>query len=154
MERDVTCFFTGHRFIPKNEYPYVVRKTERVISRLFERGFRDFICGGAIGFDTDAANAVLRLRRDIPIRLHIMAPCADQDARFSPCQKTEYAHILECADTVKILAPRYFNGCMHARNRAMADASSVCIAYCIKDSGGTAYTLSYAEKTGLEIIRI
>ena len=37
-------------------------------------------------------------------------------------------------------------GCMHARNRYMIDNSSLCIAYMTRQSGGTAYTVKYAQE--------
>ena len=43
---------------------------------------------------------------------------------------------------------------MHRRNRYLVDHGCVCVCYLTGDSGGTAYTVRYAEKQGLEIINI
>ena len=43
---------------------------------------------------------------------------------------------------------------MHKRNRYMVDSSGICICYWIRDKGGTAYTVRYAEKKSLKIINI
>ena len=48
----------------------------------------------------------------------------------------------------------YTAGCMHKRNRHLVDNSSVCVCYLTKDSGGTAYTVRYARKRGLEVINL
>ena len=41
---------------------------------------------------------------------------------------------------------------MHKRNRMLVDMSSICICYLTKDTGGTAYTVKYAEKQKLKIL--
>ena len=43
---------------------------------------------------------------------------------------------------------------MHKRNRHLVDNSSVCVCYLNKENGGTAYTVRYAGKKGLEIINL
>ena len=45
-------------------------------------------------------------------------------------------------------------GCMHARNRYMIDNSSLCIAYMTKHTGGTAYTVEYAQENNKKIFNI
>ena len=49
---------------------------------------------------------------------------------------------------------QYTRGCMHERNRHLVDNSSVCVCYLNRESGGTAYTVDYAKKQGLEIINL
>ena len=58
------------------------------------------------------------------------------------------------ADEVRVLAPRYYDGCMQARNRYMVDRASVCIAYLTETRGGTAGTVRYAEKQGISVINL
>ncbi len=154
MDKNFTCFFTGHREIPENEYENMFRKVCDNIALLYKHGYRDFITGGAIGFDTLAANAVIEMRKTLDIKLHIFIPCREQAKYFTEQQKNEYNLILASADSAPVLSERYLRGCMHNRNRKMADSSSVCIAYCTKDTGGTAYTVKYAEKKDLKIIYI
>ncbi len=151
MEKNTTCFFTGHRDIPRGDYDKIYNETVELIKRLAKDGYTDFICGGAVGFDTLAANAVLSLRDECNIKLHLFLPCADQAKFFSSEQKREYERIKEQCDSVNILYDKYFRGCMHARNRKMADLSSTCIAFLQTESGGTAYTVAYAKKLGIDI---
>ena len=151
MEKQTTCFFTGHRDIPQDAYDNIYNETRRRIKILAQNGYTDFICGGAIGFDTLAANAVLSLRAECNIKLHLFLPCADQTKYFSDTQKAEYERIKDQCDSVNILYDKYFRGCMHARNRKMADESSYCIAFLQTTVGGTAYTVSYAQKHGIDI---
>lgn len=149
------CFFTGHRKIPARDIPVLEERLYNTVEKLISEGITDFYAGGAIGFDTLAAKTVLKLRKKYShIKLHIIAPCEDQEKMWSPESKELYRKINEAADEVKILSPVYFNGCMQVRNRYMADNSSICIAYLTEPSGGTASTVKYAEKQGKTIINL
>ena len=151
--RAITCCFTGHRQIPKVEYPAVRARLTYAIRDLYEKGYRRFVAGGAIGFDTLAAEIVLALRRHYPdVSLILMLPCADQDARWSSEDKAVYQKQKGEADEVILLAERYFDGCMQKRNAAMVDASSACIAYLTHARSGAGQTVRMAERAGLQII--
>ena len=152
---ETTCFFTGHRDIPNERYDAIFERVYSVIEELYKKGFRTFIAGGAIGFDTLAAIAVLRLREKYSdVYLHICIPCRDQSKNFSQIQKEKYMYVVNNADSYEVMYEHYVRGCMHARNKKMADFSSVCVAYCKKQTGGTAFTVNYAQKKGIEIIYI
>ena len=69
-------------------------------------------------------------------------------------QKKRYYEILKQADKVRVLSPKYTNGCMLERNRHLVDNSAYLICYLRENSGGTFYTVNYAEKQGLKILRI
>ena len=43
---------------------------------------------------------------------------------------------------------------MLKRNRHLVDNSSVCICYLTESTGGTAYTVEYARKSGLTIVNL
>ena len=64
------------------------------------------------------------------------------------------AKICERADRVSYVREHYSSDCMHARNRAMVDGSDLCVAYCTSSHGGTAYTLLYAKKEGVEVLMV
>ncbi len=126
-----------------------------VIEKLYAAGFREFRCGGALGFDTLAALEVLAYRREKEdISLVLMLPCRDQDKAWTPSQKQLYRDILERADEVRVLAEHYYRGCMFVRNRALVDGSECCIAYLTSDRGGTKMTVNYAEKQGINVINL
>ena len=145
MSKEITCFFTGHRDVPHTRYDDIYNKTLDTIRRLYTRGYRIFVCGGAVGYDTLAARAVMELRDEFSdTQLVLCLPCRDQDKYFSEPQKREYERILNECDGYEVLYDRYVRGCMHARNRKMADMSSACVAFCEKETGGSAYTVHYA----------
>ena len=63
-----------------------------------------------------------------------------------------YRDILRRADKVVYTAERYSPGCMHRRNRHLVENSSVCVAYCTRETGGSAYTAQYARQRGLRLV--
>ena len=70
------------------------------IAALAARGTESFYCGGALGFDTIAARAVLAARDKYPfVRLVLALPCPQQDALWSRADRDEYRAILSAATT-------------------------------------------------------
>lgn len=152
FEKETSCCFTGHRVIPSCEILKIDENTEAICKALIKKGFKTFITGGALGFDTIAAQCVLRLRKEYDIRLVIAVPCREQSKGWSKADKDIYDKILHFADEVIVLSEEYTPDCMHQRNRFMVDSSAVCVAYLKKISGGTVYTVNYAADANKEII--
>lgn len=154
-EKNNTCCFTGHRDISLYTYDTLLNRVEPLVMRLIENGFRYFVCGGALGFDTFAAMYICSLKmRKFDVKLVLMLPCKNQTARWSEYDKRVYQNILEKADEVIYTSESYYSGCMQKRNRAMVDASSACICYLLSDSGGTKYTVEYANSKNLAIVNV
>lgn len=154
-KRMQTCCFTGHRQLPPEEQAEIANRLERVIAALYQKGIRYYGAGGALGFDTLAAQTVIRLRESCPdMKLILILPCLTQTRGWRPEDVTEYESIKAHADKVVYTSQQYTPGCMHKRNRHLVDNSSVCICYLTRDSGGTAYTVRYAKKRGLEVINL
>lgn len=149
-----TCCFTGHRNIALTDFK-ITGRLEENIELLIAKGVKYFISGGALGFDTLASNAVIKLKGKYPdIELILALPCQDQDKYWCKKDKEMYSAIKKKAVKVHYITSQYMMGCMHERNRFMVDHSKWCICYLNKNSGGTAYTVSYAAKKGLSIINI
>lgn len=156
-KKDKTCCFTGHREIPLLDLSRITRETREIVLSLYSRGVRYFGAGGAIGFDTIAAETVLELRETLcpEIKLILVLPCRDQTRGWkNERDLRRYAECLRLADKVVYTSDAYHRGCMHKRNRHLVDQSAYCIAYLTKPSGGTAYTVDYAEQRGLVILKI
>lgn len=153
--RKRTCCFTGHRNIPQHEREEIQRRLYIVLQTLIECGVQYFGSGGAMGFDLLAADVVLELRRLYPhIRLIMVLPCEDQGRGWNEEEVGLYQVALEQADKVVYLQKEYSCGCMLRRNRHLVDNSGVCVAYCTRVFGGTAYTVNYAKRAGVPIIYI
>ena len=150
-----TCCFSGHREIPPEKRTEIIGRLERIIISLYQKGVQYYGAGGALGFDTIAAQTVIRLRESCPgIKLILVLPCLTQTRGWRPEDVAEYEYIKAQADKVVYTGQQYTSGCMHKRNRHLVDNSSVCICYLTRNSGGTAYTIRYAKKRNLEIINI
>ena len=153
--RDYTCCFTGHRALPPEERGAIAYQLEQTVIMLIQAGIRFFGAGGARGFDTLAAQTILKLRRKYPhIKLILVLPCLSQTQGWRDEDIKVYESIKTAADKVTYTSEKYTQGCMHKRNRHLVDHSSICVCYLTEDWGGTAYTVNYAKKQGLKVINL
>ena len=105
--RSQTCCFTGHRNLPSRILPALSAELDRTVRTLTADGFRYFLTGGARGFDTLAAETVLRLRQEFPhIRLILVLPCRNQTRGWKPDDVRRYEAVMEQADQVVLRAAR------------------------------------------------
>ena len=81
------CCFTGHRVLKKD---FSDEKVSEVIDKLINNGYKTFLVGMAIGFDTEAFKVLLEIKKDIPLKIIACIPCLNQQARFNLKQKEEY----------------------------------------------------------------
>lgn len=150
--------FTGHRDLTDNEKNIISNRLTIILENLIRNhGLNNCFAGGAIGFDTLAAQTVLSLK-DVysELKLNLILPCQGQEKSWNALQKQEYEIIKERADTVRVLAPFFYSGCMQARNRELLRNSDLCIAYLRKGtrSGGSLNTVLQAAKLGIPVINI
>ena len=153
--RAKTCCFTGHREIPLLQRHRIAKKLQQEIIKLIQEGVVYFGAGGALGFDTLAAQTVLRMKAQYSeIKLILVLPCESQADRWDEKDRRVYEEIKLKADKVKYTSIAYTSGCMHKRNRHLVDNSSVCVSYMTKNTGGTAYTVDYAKKNHVRVINL
>lgn len=153
--KEKTVCFTGHRDVPVLKLISIKSRLKSTLKKLIDDGYCYFGAGGALGFDTIAAQTVLELREKNPqVKLILVLPCVSQADRWSEKDKKIYFDIMKEADKVVYTSQDYTRGCMFKRNRHLVDNSSVCVCYRTEDKGGTAYTVDYANKKGLRVINI
>ncbi len=146
------CFFTGHRHIAKNRNAYIKARLSLLVLKMIKKDVTCFICGGALGFDTMAAQMVLNYRKIFPhISLMLFLPCKNQTKGWRQKDIDIFNDILKKADKAIYLSEEYYSGCMHKRNCAMVDASAYGIAFLEENRGGTYFTVNYARKQGRSI---
>ena len=151
MDRFYTCFFTGHRNIPENKRDMLEHILDQKIAELIEyRGVDNFICGGALGFDTMSAEAVIRAKKKYPhIKLYLYLPCYNQSALWSNKDQLIWQEMLKRVDNYKYISEEnYYDGCMQKRNQKMADDAVYGIAYCLRSRSGTGMTMRNAASRG------
>ena len=150
-----SCCFTGHRNIPQRKSRQIQERLRNEIVTAIQDGYTFFYAGGAIGFDTMAAQTILELKEQYPyIKLILALPCKSQADYWKQEDKDEYERIIKAADNVVWTSEKYTSDCMFKRNRYLVDHSSLCICYLTRQTGGTAYTVNYARNKGIEIINI
>ena len=154
--RERTCCFTGHRDIPTDQLQMVMANTEAKVRELISRGYRYFGVGGAIGYDTIVAEMLFRLReQEYPgIKIILVYPFDGFISRWSDSQQATNTRLLP-------LYNKRVSGCKTpsreaylTRDRHLVDCSSVCVAYCTRQTGGTAYTIRYAVARGVPVFNV
>jgi len=155
IDRSKTCSFTGHRTIPDGMDEYLIKRIMDEVNCLYALGIKTFLAGGAIGFDTLAAKAVIECREaHDDIRLIIVIPCRGQARGWKQADIDTYERIKKLANDVIYLSEHYYRGCMHSRNRYLIENSKTCICYLTQERGGTAYTVKYAKDKGLAVFNL
>ena len=155
-----TACFTGHRDINANISALSSLLCSTLDCLITEQGVTDFYAGGAVGFDTLAADAVLRMREKYPlVKLHLVLPCsnAEQTKDWTAEQVADFNRIIGLADSVEYISDRYYNGCMKDRNARLVElASECCICYWNPKNyrSGTGQTVRMAQRKGIEVINL
>lgn len=153
--KERTCCFTGHRTIPEWQRDSISVALRVAIRSLIQNGYQYFGTGGALGFDTMAAQMVLSLKTEFPsIKLILVLPCKNQTDKWEEKNRAIYEKIKSQADKVVYITDHYTPDCMMRRNRHLVDHSSVCVSYLTQKRGGTAYTVDYAHHKGVRVINL
>lgn len=151
-----TACFTGHRSITSDIQRLREDMYEKLERAIINGGIVDYYAGGALGFDTLAAETVLKLRDKYPqITLNLVLPCRseDQTLKWTEEQREAFFSIKSRADTVELTADRYYSGCMQKRNARLVELAEFC--FCYWDSSnqrsGTAQTVRYALNKPIKV---
>jgi uncharacterized phage-like protein YoqJ len=153
-KRKRTCCFTGHRILPDPYLESIKKRTEAEICELvLEKNVRYFAVGGAIGYDTLAAESLFWLRESqFPhIKVILVYPFDGFTREWTTEQRIRYNALLRKYDKVVCADIRANREAYLFRNRCLVDGSAYCISYCTRSFGGTAYTIRYARKSGVQI---
>ncbi len=147
--KEQTICFTGHREIRENEQD-IREKLKDMLEYYISYGYVNFAAGGARGFDALAAEVVLELQKKYPqIALILVLPFPNQytaETGWTESEIFQYKNLEKSASEVIFTGENYKRGCYYKRNRLLVSMSSICVCYQYKKSGGTAYTVRYAEE--------
>lgn len=168
-----TLCFTGRR--PKDLCGYKKEKYKNLVDCItkfcdyfYKQGYRNFISGGAQGFDQLAFWAVNKLKASHPdIKNIVYVPFKGQERNWLATglfSRQEYRLMLSLADEVVYLQDELHDykdiaKALFARNHAMVDASDAVIALYPDNTwptskGGTAECMRYAETHHKDIHQI
>lgn len=107
--RQHTVCFTGHRDLLHTDIP---TRLDSLLDELCQQGFRYYGAGGALGFDTLAAEAVLRAQERYPhIKLILVLPFPKQAESWTEEHRSTYEDIKTKAAKVIYTSDRYNNEC-------------------------------------------
>ncbi len=134
--RERCCSFTGHRRVPGQDAQRLRRRLREEIVRREAGGIPVFLAGGALGFDTMAAQG--------------------QTARWPEKNVADYLALQSAADDVFYTGDRCEPEAYLRRNRFLVDHSCQCLCYLTTHSrrSGTAYTVRYALGQGVEVCNL
>ena len=154
------CAFTGHRpqkmvFGFDEADPrcraFKVRLSD-TIEGLIGQGYARFLSGGAMGFDTFAAEAVIDLRDRYPwIMLEVVCPYAGQAEKWSEGYRRRHDRLLRLADRVVTMTEGYEKGSIFLRNRYLVNHCDLLLAAYDGRPGGTAMTVKYARDRAVDV---
>lgn len=147
----MACALTGHRDLPDGFDKHALAAA---LEEVIGEGYTQFYCGMAEGFDLTALECLVQLKERYEIFIEACIPFAGQKYKMSPENRALYDRLLPFCDTRKVFFDRYQSGCFFVRNRYMVDHADLLVAYCLKKSGGTYYTVRYAKKSGIGVREI
>ena len=150
-EKKHSVAFTGHQ-----DYDGRADEALRVaVRRLWSEGYRSFFSGMACGFDLAAAEAVLSLREECEgMDLVAIIPFAGQQERFPDSDKRRFEAILAAADRVEVLSDVYSRGCYYRRNDYLVEHTGYVVAWYVRKSSGTGYTVRRARQQCIEVLNL
>ena len=145
--------FSGHRpeKLIRCEYE-IKRDLEKQIMYETGQNRNVFISGMARGVDIWAAEIVLALKsKNDNIKLICACPYIDFEKNWSKVWQKRYSNILDNADYIRYISPKYSASCFQVRNEWMVNHSSKLIAVFNGALGGTKNTVKYAMRMNVPI---
>lgn len=160
---DTICF-TGHRpdglfgFGSREDYKALTGKLERIITELYQRGFRRVVTGGAQGTDQLAFWAAVKAKKQgcPELQNSVFLPSPTFGLRWPEnglFSQRDFRQMLPLADDVHYVCADSvpFGRAADMRNRAMVDRAGMVVGVCTSDQGGTANCLRYALRQGRSV---
>lgn len=158
MEIDINkaCCFTGHRPEKcKGTEADIRKQLNDEIRKAINDGFSFFITGMAPGVDTWAAEEVLKIKAEITgIELICAVPFEGVEKNRTPELQSRFREILNKADNITYICPKYTRWCFHARDEWMVNLAARVIAVFNGTHGGTEFTINYAKKNNRDLVLI
>ena len=163
FRRETACCFSGHRpgrlpggyagwHAAGSPLRYWIRCA---LDEAYADGYRDFVCGMALGADTLAAEEVLALRERHPsVRLIAAIPCPGQETRWTPPDRSRYRSLLARADWQITLCPAYAPYAMHVRNRWMVEHCTHLVAYVTHPASNAGKVVEWGRIQGKRVVEL
>lgn len=146
-EKNITVAFSGHRTYQGE----ACEELRCVVARLYDEGYRRFLCGMAWGFDLAAGEAVAELKRaHSDVELIAALPYRNFSKLFHAEDAEQYRRVADAADAIVVVSKSEGKVAYRLRNDYLVENSSVLVAWFNGvPRGGTAYTLRQARRKGV-----
>lgn len=149
--------FIGKRILPKRIFKKIQRNLIICAKKQFQNGTENFCMGGAIGFETAAALAVIRLRRKKRyrhIQLILLDFGHDQGLFWDKKSRRTYEKIRRKADRIIPVPGGDEETDLELYKRVLEEADAgTCQVCCLPDRrDGTADLVKFAQKRGFTIV--
>lgn len=141
--------FAGHRTY-RGEADEELRG---IVARLYNEGYRRFLCGMAWGFDLAAGEAVVDLKQTYSdVELIAALPYEGFYRLFHAEDAEQYRRVADAADGIVVAGESEGKVAYRMRNDYLVDNSSVLVAWFDgQPRGGTAYTVRRARRKGVRV---
>ena len=151
--RAETCCFTGHRDVPRCDEQKILTRVNYILKPLLAQGVKYFGVGGSTGFDMFVAEYMLDRRDRLGEKIKIISvlPFPEYREGWGEEEIRRQDRIIARSDKVIYASPANCKDVYLIRDRRLVDGSCYCISYCRRRTGGTAYTIRYAMKKGLQV---
>lgn len=148
-EKNITVAFSGHRTYQGE----ACEELRGIVARLYDEGYRRFLCGMAWGFDLAAGEAVAELKRaHSDVELIAVVPYEGFYRLFHAEDAEQYRRVADAADAIVVAGESEGKVAYRLRNDYLVENSSVLVAWFNGvPRGGTAYTVRRARRKGVRI---
>lgn len=156
MERRF-CFFVGNRELPAYRIKMIRQQVKDTIDELMGEGIKFFFVSGEPGFETLAAEEIVRYRMHYPdsgIQLIFIPPTQEQRMEMSPQELRKAEALRWTADQVFDLTSYPELQDDKLRRKWMVECSSACVTYFSRIRDCSSDTIQYAQQRGLHIVHI
>jgi uncharacterized phage-like protein YoqJ len=150
--KNITVAFSGHRTYAGE----ACDELREVVFRLYNEGYRRFLCGMAWGFDLAAGEVVAELKRvHTDVELVAVVPYEGFYRLFHAEDAEQYRRVADAADEVIVVSEDESKVAYRLRNDYLVENSSIVVAWFNGvPRGGTAYTLRQARRKGVLVENI
>lgn len=116
---------------------------------LLKQGYADFYVNCNYGVPMWAAETLLSLKKEHPLKLHIAAPHEEQYAHWIEDHRKRYITIVEQSDDIYYVSKPYVPDSYQCADEYMVEHSDLLLVYETKDMD--LYIAAYAKDMGVKI---
>lgn len=149
------CFFVGDYNLPGYRINTIRQQMREMLEKFVNKGILDFFIGGDPGFETLAAEEVVRFRMRFPereIRLVYLPPSSEEYAQRSVQERNKLDAMRWTADQVFPAANFPAVRDLQSGKKWMADHSVACVTYFSHTRDCNSDIIQYAQRKNVYVV--